>query len=385
MQQSATQRAASGEAPVIVPLEPRHWPGVAELYRRFFGAWSQRRFADRHRWQFSANPYATRREPVILVGELGERVAGLFSMFPLPLRTPAGTILVGCTGDLVVAREYPMLPLALIKTMQKHPDQFASGMSAEAEKLGRMMGETLIPLSLTAFRFPLRNAGSTRRALRRNLPRWLRPAATPLVARILARCAPPRGSLRPRRPPPLPHEPRLVRLTGFGAGYAELWTTFAARFDYTVDRTPEYMQWRYLDGPATSLEIWGLQETDGSLGGLLVIGERFELADDRTPCGTSGEILELILRDPADTGALRTLLSLAIRRLDRRGVDAVTATGLCTAYHAELAHLGFARETGTFKIGTRLDRAAHPTSSLTRENAWYLSAGDGEQLYALLA
>jgi hypothetical protein len=356
-----------------------------DLYERFFGAWSRQRFADRHRWQFVDNPCARAREPVILVGELGAAVVGLFANFPLPLRTPAGTAIVGCTGDLVANRRFPMLPLAMIKAMEKHPDQFASGMSTQAEKLGRMIGETLVPLSLATFRFPLRNVGLARRALRRNLPQWLRWAAQPIAAQVIARCLPPSGSLRPRRAPAVPRDPRLVQLEGFGPDYAALWTRFAAGFAYGIDRTAEYMRWRYLDGPARSVEIWGLRERDGSLAGLLVIGERFELDAERRPCGTNGEILELILADRADAAALRTLLAAAIHRLDRRGVDAVTATGLCSAYHAEMERLGFARESGAFKIGTRLDRALHPPAAIAREDAWYLSAADGEQLYAVLA
>lgn len=371
--------------PKVIVMEDRHWPGVLALYEQRFGAWNTARFAARRRWQCIDNPYASRQPAATFVGLVDDRVIGTLGTFPLAVRTPHGTELVRCSADLASIPDQPLLPLLLTHELEKHTCRFASGMSEAAQRLGRMIGDVLIPLSETGFCYPLRRAGRVQRALQRRLPRRLGWVANRWTARALAAATSLRNGTARRRPPAKPSDDRMVRLDSFGPAYDRLWQVFAAGFAYCLERSSEYMRWRYLEGPAQKIETWALQRGDGELDGVLVIGERTLLDAESRPCGTIGEILELILRDATDRDDLETLLATAVNRLDRRGVDDVTATGLCKRYHATMQDFGFAVQSGgPFRISVHFDPERHPPAALQRDDAWYLSAADGDQLYTAL-
>ena len=370
-------------APVVAPYEASHHADVLDLYKRFFGPYGAQRFAQRFAWQFADNPFASDAESTkpILVATSSGRVIGLFTAFPLPLRTPNGVATLHCSGDLVAEPGHPFLPVAMMKAMREQGDQIGTGASPEAERVGRLLGEIIVPLSNKQFTFPLRSVGATRRALRRNLPPWLRWAAGKPTARLVSAIKKPKGSLPAKTVPATEHSGTVVPLHGYGDDYDELWQAFSARFRFCIERGQTYMNWRYRSIPAESIECLALRGLGERLDGVAVLGVRTVNDDALTPCGTNGEILELIVRDPDDATAVRTLVAAAIRRLDSQRVDSVTATGLCAAYHPVLTDLGFEMTTNSlFRLGLMLDdKTLH--EPLRDEDGWYLSAGDGDQLY----
>ena len=81
--------------------------------------------------------------------------------------------------------------------------------------------------------------------------------------------------------------------------------------------------------------------------------------------------------------AVHALLTHALHELERARVDAIEATGLCRRYHPVMLDLGFVRHPST-SFALTVNLAARGTDvDLGTEDDWYLSAGDGDQLYGV--
>ena len=372
--------APSPTQPVVSEQQPRHDEAVAELYAAHFGAWASERFAQRRHWQFEAVPWADELPPRNLVAVAGDRVVGLMTASPLPLRTPRGPVVVASTGDLAVEKGYPILPLQLSREHASRAPVLSAGASPEAERIGRAAGSVVVPLSTATFTYPLRHRGAIRRALRRRLPHWLCPAIEPWATAVASRIRPPADAPQPRPVPALDGAPQLCALTAFDARYDALWRQFAEHAPRGLDKDARYMTWRYLEAPVHSVHSYGVAGAEGTLTAAVVLGSCTQLDDARRPCGTTGEILELIVRDPENRDLVTGCLVRAIELLDRAGVDNVRTTGLCKTYHRALLDLGFARDDAArHRLAVNL-----ADNDLGDEHEWYVSAGDGDQLYATL-
>lgn len=363
----------------IVELEPVHEAGLARLYTDHFGAWAYGRFALRREWQFSTTPWSTELPTQTLVAVTDSGTVGLMTSSPLPLRTAQGRVLAVSTGDLAVDPGHPVLALQLSRGMAAFGPLLNAGASPLAERISRAAGSVVVPLSRATFVFPLRRTGAFRRALRRRLPAWLCRMIEPSCASWASRLLAPSDAPRPQPIPTRPSDTSPEPLRTFDAAYDDLWAEFAARYPWGIDKSSAYMKWRYLDVPAGTIRVWGVRRSE-RLDAIVITGICTELDHERRPGGTTGEILELIARDPDDHDLVASCLVHALTVLDRACVDTVRATGLCTAYHEPLRQLGFAVDEGA-----RHQIAVHlPGQDLGPDDAWYVSAGDGDQLYATL-
>ena len=168
----------------------------------------------------------------------------------------------------------------------------------------------------------------------------------------------------------------------FGADYAELWATASAVHHFGLDKTRDYMNWRYIDGPGRSVRVHALQDARG-LAGVLVTGVCAEAGPGLAPGNTVGEILELIVRDPEDHEFVAAAIANAVTLLGNANVDSVRTTGLSTHYHEPLTDLGFQLdETSPHQLTINFDGSPQ-SSEVGPMDKWYLSAGDGPQLYSV--
>ena len=359
---------------------PEHAPGVHELYVRYFGNHAAQRFAARFAWQFEQNPWLRERPARCQVATVGSRVVGHQAAFPLPMRLGGQRRIVLCGSDFVADDQHRIAAVRLFRNLVAEAPVLHSGYNLGLERLLETLGVRALPLSCCRFTYALADSGRVRRALVRRLPRGLRGLAHPRLAALIARLNPPADRL-PLRPAPRPGaSPGLEVLTRFDARYAELWAAAAATRPCSLDKDLEYMNWRYIDGPARRVRVLGIG-SGGRLLGVVVHGLVEHRLADGTDLGCDGEVLECIVRPDAPEVA-RLLLATAVAELATAGVDGVDAFGLSSGLHPVLLELGFvARPARERQLALVLPQgetfAADP-------QMWYLSSGDGDQLYGRL-
>ncbi|MCC6670132.1 MAG: hypothetical protein IT458_03670 [Planctomycetes bacterium] len=366
----------------IEPFGPRHWPGLMRLYLRWFGAHAAGRFAARWQWQFASNPYVALRRPVIAVAVLGDEVVGHHAAFPLPLRVDGSVRTFLCSCDMVAEPRHRITAIPLAQRIASQGDVLASGGSPQARRIGSLLG--LRPVTLTRQHLILtrRQGGAVRRMLRRRLPGFLRSFAGPRAAAFLAPMLRPGSARRSRPLPRYAGSLQVEPLARFGAGHDALWRELSAHARFGLAKDSTYLNWRYVDAPATSLRCAQVRDRGGAARGEVVFGLRAGLDDDLEPCGQDGEIFELFLADPSDGDALRALVGHACRELDQAGVDTIATTGLLRRWHAAFEELGFHRSEEEHRETWVTVGARGPSVQAVGDpDAWLVSAGDGDQAF----
>jgi hypothetical protein len=185
-----------------------------------------------------------------------------------------------------------------------------------------------------------------------------------------------------RRLPALPPGERVSSVERWTDDYARLWQGVREQFTCSVDKTAQYMTWRYLSAPMAAPLCVGLQDGAGRLTALAVAVLHTERDPAGRPCAVHAEITELIA-DPPDDPRVRTLLLHLMHELDRLRVDSITATGLQACYHALLASVGFEHErSDALCMAVNLGSREATSRVVNAASPWYVSAGDGEALFA---
>jgi hypothetical protein len=253
-------------------------------------------------------------------------------------------------------------------------------MSAAAQELFTRCGAGLVEFSREQFTFPRSHAGSLTARIRHRLPRPLAAALPVAAVRLATPWYRPGASPKPRVQP-RPQTGFDVRpLDRFGDDYGRLWSAVHPAFARTLDKTPLYMNWRYVECPTCHpirLGLYGPRGLEAVAVGIVRAG----LDRHRRPCATFGEIVELLAPDPLAPGT-QALLTTLMRSLDRRRVDAITSTALSAAARPLLEHLGFVpRSCNEFAMVVRLQGSGGPKPQSDAQNSWYYTAGDGDSLY----
>ena len=364
--------------PNIREFRSSDWESLQGLYRKHFGDWAYDRFRARWDWEFRTNPWVEKCPIKILVGEIDGQIVGHATSFPLPLRMFGTQRPLWCSGDLVAAPRHGLLAIMLAKQVEEGRPGLSTGMRSEAERIAHFQGSMTIPSTQTGFEFRMRSTGAVQRSLRRRLPAALRGLASRPLAALVAAFA------KPGRPT-LPGKPELALepFERFGQEHERVWAGMCEWVQCALDRDARYLNWRYVDGPARQLIKLQLRDAKGGLRGYSVAGVRVVLADDHEPCGTLGELLELVVCDVADASAVRALASGALHALASTGVDAVVATGLAAPFAAALQEIGFTLTPSAAKmmLSFEPEELAKITAKDTR---WYTSSGDGDQLFTTL-
>lgn len=385
--------AALAESLEVIELRPEHGEGVLALYRRHFGEWSAARFAARLRWQYGVgNPFVRERLPfgklVVRDGEVVGHMAG----FPLPWRIEGERRVVLCGADMAVDEGFRLFTMQIVGTFAKRKPSFCNGIHPSLRKLFTHFGAKEVRASGERYVLRLRGGARLAIAARRRLPAALANLVTPRGVGAALDSAPARGlfALAGRR---LPSRTRLraesitadIRpIERFDASHDELWSRVRPRFRATLDKDSTYMNWRYVDCPTLRAPIRLGLHREGRLVAVAVAGVHVLLDDRDSPCGADGEVLELIADEPAGAESA-ALLSRACRELERAGVDAIGATGCDPAMRQALERLGFERERHErFDCLVLFDPADEARAGVDSPEGWYLTAGDGDGLYAFL-
>lgn len=370
----------------IVPYDEGLSAGVTDLYRSIFGSRSTDLFERRRRWQYEANPSCARLASYIQVALHAGRVVGHMGAYPMPLRYVDRVREAQCGADLMVDPAFKGLGTVLVKRYAAQTPGVGCGVHPAAQSIVSQFGGRPWAVSRTRYFLRLRDRGAWCRWLRRRIPARLAPAVSPawtgwipLGAPGGARAEPLDGPPLTRRDAPRPGSADIRELDRFGADYDALWAGFSKRVRFTIEKTAAYMNWRYVECPTMTPFRWGLYEAERLVA--VVVGLRHPILDGaRRPCGSEGELLELVA-DGASEGGLGALVAAAVAHLDRASVDTVSTTGLHPSLYPTLERLGFERRTSdrfaNVLIFTEEDWRF--VESFGDED-WYLTAGDGDAL-----
>lgn len=364
-------------APTVNPYRPEHRPGLLSLWSKYFGDWSAERLEKRWTWQYNDNPFAASRQPRILVAEHEGNVVGHLAGIPVPLLVDNQRHFALATSGLVVHENHRWLAMRLMRSMLGEPPVLGRTEHPSTRKLFESHRAATVAASQARFVFPLRYSGWLCRSLRRRMPASLDSIVTPRTVSLV-------GSMwHPSHKPAVKRMPRLngtvadVRpINEFGADYDQLWSKARQRWRISLDKDSRYMTWRYRQCPTLSAVALGLY--DSGLRAVAIAIECSHRDRSRKPCGSTGEIVELITDDPDHPG-LKPLIIRTMAELNDRGVDTVESGSLHPSVQPLLEHIGFIRGTAeVFQIGMTIDGS--PISNA--DSDWYYTAGDSDALYS---
>lgn len=349
------------------------------LWSRYFGEWSASRLDQRWSWQYEENPYRAQRNPVILIAEHDGMVVGHLAGIPVPLLMDGTRHIALATSGLVVDENHRWVAMRLMRSMLGSPPVLGRTEHPSTRKLFDSHRATTIEASRSRFVFPLRYSGWLCRSLRRRMPPAFDAVLTPRTLGLIGSRWHPGHKPRVQRLPRLNGTVADVRsFAEFDAEYEALWARAKERWRHSLDKEGPYMDWRYRKCPTLNPIILGLHGSGGCLRAIIIAIECSHRDRSREPCGSTGEIVELITDDPNNPG-LEPLVVRAMAELNSRGVDTVESASLHPSLHPLLERIGFIRGTAeVFQIGMTIDGT--PVSNADAD--WYYTAGDSDALYS---
>lgn len=171
----------------------------------------------------------------------------------------------------------------------------------------------------------------------------------------------------PERPPGPAHEASEV--TAIPSDYEELWRDLRRSKRLIVVRDTAYLRWRYLEFPFQAAQVIRSVGA-GRTSGLAVLQSDPDL--DRL------YLLELLTR-PDDEPARRGLLRAICARADRSGQKTLYYSTRAAEQLSSLREAGFVPLPGD--IPTYIGIAHHQPAGGVNVRDWYVSLGDGDQLF----
>ncbi len=159
----------------------------------------------------------------------------------------------------------------------------------------------------------------------------------------------------------------IRRIDRFGPKASRLWEEVAAHFHAMVARTPEYLNWKFVDQPGMAYRCF-LAEKEGRVVGSLI------LRLGRPPEPEVGIVADL-LAHPDDRTTIMGMIGFALRFLKDEGARYVSAATTVKSYQACLVEAGF-REVGQAvpMMHCRLPEA--DCANALVPGAWFLGKGD---------
>ncbi len=177
----------------------------------------------------------------------------------------------------------------------------------------------------------------------------------------------------------------LAAIKEFGGETDEFWRKNKARYPITIERTAEYMNWRYAKNPLAKYEIFSASR-NSELKGILVL--RIEEVSDKS--GEMGVRIGRIIDLVADPEADKVLLSGAVEFCRKNKIDLLDYFSSGNFHDQSLASAGFVdAATKPFDAIPMLLRPinlkrihlnfAVKTATPTGLKDWYTTKGGGDQ------
>lgn len=167
---------------------------------------------------------------------------------------------------------------------------------------------------------------------------------------------------------------RLRKVTRFDSEFDELWMRMGNALDIAVERTSSYLNWRYVENPVRTYEIYAAEDRDGKVSGFIVF-TCLPQPHDR------GVIVELVAA-PGEGGAALVLLKKAVSVMKSRGAG--TAVAWCFPEQRNagaLGSAGFVMEEQNLFLQVRKLAGSLDWDYLCDRKRWFISLGDNDFYY----
>ncbi|TVS17972.1 MAG: hypothetical protein EA417_04840 [Gammaproteobacteria bacterium] len=151
------------------------------------------------------------------------------------------------------------------------------------------------------------------------------------------------------------------------------------RFSFSVDRSARYLNWRYFALPGAKPLAIVATDASGTVLGIAVAMERFELDRHRQPAATHLEITEFLLAED-DPELADHLIIFILRHAQELAVDSVGTMPITAFIQSRLKALGFTSEDSTQFSAMLLDKKTQDMPQLIDTEIMY-TAGDGDSIY----
>ena len=359
-------RAARGFAGYAPDLEPE----VLAFQQEVYPARRPDLILPNWRWMFVASASRLGLQPLVWMYRRDGRVVAHQGAIAVAVKLGAGRRTTGWFVETVAAnsvRGSPIGPMVIKKALEDLPCNLSLGQTEQMRQLQFAMGWHDVR-RLPAYLLVLRPAFD----LRKSLPPVLAEVASVSLAALH------RGlafwqRLRSRG------DWTLAIVKRFGDSHDALWRDMAAEVGCAVIRDAAYLNWKYVDRPASPFVCLEIRRA-GQLAGVAVVVLR-EPGDSYTY--RRGVIVDLVVR-PGDRAAVRRLLCEAVAELRRRGAASVVCLLAHDGLEQGLRRFGFLPRAPHHHFLVATGGCSEDEQRLLRDPAaWYLTAGDSDlDLYA---
>lgn len=251
---------------------------INDLYNRFTG---RQRTPEAYRWEFYDSPAAPSFVWTITEAASGE-IVGHHGIVPTPMVRRGTATPGGRTENTIIDQRvrrklfYPgMERKALAEVLQSLRIIYTVDATLPGpirRRLGyQPVGRWTVYLPCIGPDYLYALLQKARGRAGRHVPDALLAALALVLGRVFAF----RGRRRSRR---LPLDVTEVSdITALGSEYPDLWKQARERYDMTIDRSPEFLRWRYEENPHLAYRTWALRR-DGRLHAV-VVGHAHVLGD----------------------------------------------------------------------------------------------------------
>lgn len=357
----------SSVAPAGVEIRrrrPEDGEALLSMYAEIFGAEQADASRRRWHWQYGENPHCPPEGPEIWVAWEGGELLGQYATMPVRLKLADRMVRASWGMDVMVKPGIQRKGVGsrlFLYWDQQVEASLGLGLSESSYSLFRkLQWEDVGPV-------PCYTRLLDVRAL---LARRLGALAASLLAspaRLLLALAFPA-----RRAAPGAAGVRVEPLDGpFGPAFDRLWERAAPGYDFVVERTARYLEWKYHQVPFVTYEIFQALSANEVTGYL--VGRVAERAPLRL-----GLLVDFFAH-PEDRASLDALVEHAIRWGRERNVARLQAFSLDRRLAAALRRRGF------FEIGSPMQfclkiNTGHVDKAFYRDTTrWHVTFGDSDQ------
>jgi GNAT superfamily N-acetyltransferase len=342
---------------------PEDSEALLSMYQEIFGAEETEASRRRWHWQYQENPYRPPEGPEIWVACEGETLLGQYATMPVRLKVAERTLRASWGMDVMVK-----------------PGIQRKGIGSRLflywdRQVEASLGLGLSPSSYALFRkLQWQDVGpvpcytrllDVRALLARRLGGFVASLLAPAARFVLALAFPARRSASAEA------GVRVQPLSGgFGPAFDRLWERAAPGFDFVVERSARYLEWKYRQVPFVSYEVFQAVAGD-ELSGYLVLR-----VAERPPLRL-GLIVDLFAH-PEDQASLAALVDQAVRWGRERRVARLQAFALDRRLGAALRRQGF------FEIGSPMQFCLKINRDVDKDfyrdtSRWHVTFGDSDQ------
>lgn len=346
----------------VVPYAKEHLPAVIELWKEQYSADDVQTRTILFQWFTEQNPFLSGRAPYFVLID-GERVVGLHGFMPLRFRVNGVTRMGRLAQDALLAKECrgKGLGKVFLEQITTLAPGFAGALwfNEPNHKMYIKAGWTDVT-GLTAM-IRIYDPSDLLRSRIKNSALLGIASALGRAALWLRHLATPRGNS-----PGV----RVASIDRFTDAFDALYDRVAPQLGISVERTKDYLNWRFCDKPFSAYRRLAATDEHGGLLGYLVS------KTVRDSSGAAGEIVDvLFLPDRPDV--LAALVGAALREFE--AVRASSVKILCSSSRATrvLSRMGFirARRDDYFMVTNVGELGDVPATEIS---GWYITLSDAD-------